>query len=247
MSEITNPQDVELEEIVLGACLLESKAITLVASILRPEVFYTETNRDIYAALQSLYHAGQAIDIMTIKEELARRGKLESIGGLYTLVRISSRVVSSAHLEYHARILKQKYIRREAILGFHKLLSLAADETTDIDDTLADAHTLLDRLENECGTAEHLRSMSQLMEDTIKLIEARVAGNKNGVTGLPTGFADLDRLTCGWQPGEEIVIAARPAVGKTAFALHLARTAASAGYHIAVYIFTYTIFFLMNN
>lgn len=235
MSEITNPQDVELEEIVLGACLLESKAITLVASILRPEVFYTETNRDIYAALQSLYHAGQAIDIMTIKEELARRGKLESIGGLYTLVRISSRVVSSAHLEYHARILKQKYIRREAILGFHKLLALAADETTDIDDTLADAHTLLDRLENECGTAEHLRSMSQLMEDTIKLIEARVAGNKNGVTGLPTGFADLDRLTCGWQPGEEIVIAARPAVGKTALALHLARTAASAGYHIAVY------------
>ena len=235
MSEITNPQDVELEEIVLGACLLESKAITLVASILRPEVFYTETNRDIYAALQSLYHAGQAIDIMTIKEELARRGKLESIGGLYTLVRISSRVVSSAHLEYHARILKQKYIRREAILGFHKLLALAADETTDIDDTLADAHTLLDRLENECGTAEHLRSMLQLMEDTITSIEARVAGNKNGVTGLPTGFADLDRLTCGWQPGEEIVIAARPAVGKTAFALHLARTAASAGYHIAVY------------
>ena len=235
MSEITNPQDVELEEIVLGACLLESKAITLVVSILRPEVFYTETNREIYAALQSLYHAGQAIDIMTVKEELARRGKLELIGGLYTLVRISSRVVSSAHLEYHARILKQKYIRREAILGFHKLLALAADETTDIDDTLTDAHTLLDRLENECGTAEHLRSMLQLMEDTIKLIVVRMANNKNGVTGLPTGFADLDRLTCGWQPGEEIVIAARPAVGKTAFALHLARTAASAGYHIAVY------------
>ena len=146
MSEITNPQDAELEEVVLGACLLESKAITLVAGILRPEVFYTETNREIYAAL---YHAGQVIDIMTIKEELARHGKLEFIGGLYTLVRISSRVVSSAHLEYHARILKQKYIRRETILGFHKLLALAADETTDIDDTLADAHSLLDRLEKE--------------------------------------------------------------------------------------------------
>ena len=80
-----------------------------------------------------------------------------------------------------------------------------------------------------------------------KLIEARMASNKNSASGLTTGFADLDRVTCGWQPGEEIVIAARPAVGKTAFALHLARTAASAGYHIAVYIFTYTIFFLMNN
>ncbi len=201
MSEILNPQDAELEEIVLGACLLESKAITLVADILRPEVFYTETNREIYSALQSMYRAGQAIDIMTAKEELARRGKLEFIGGPYTIVRISARVVSSAHLEYHARILKQKYIRREAILAFHKLLALAADETTDIDDTLADAHTLLDRLEKERGNSEHLRSMLQLMDDTIKQIEVRIASNKNGVTGLPTGFADLDHLTCGWQPG----------------------------------------------
>ena len=84
MSEITNPQDAELEEVVLGACLLESKAITLVVGILRPEVFYTETNREIYAVLQGMYHAGQVIDIMTIKEELARHGKLEFIGGLYT-------------------------------------------------------------------------------------------------------------------------------------------------------------------
>ena len=112
---------------------------------------------------------------------------------------------------------------------------MAADETTDIDDTLADAHTLLDRLENECGTTEHLRSMLQLMDDTIKQIEARISSNKNGITGLPTGFSDLDRLTCGWQPGDEVVIAARPAVGKTSFALHLARAAASAGYHIAIF------------
>lgn len=235
MNEIVNPQDAELEEIVLGACLLESKAITLVADILRPEAFYTETNSEIYSALQCMYRAGQAIDIMTVKEELARRGKLEFVGGLYTLARIGTRVASSAHLEYHARILQQKYIRREAILGFHKLLALAADETTDIDDTLADAHALLDRLEKECGNSEHLRSMLQLMEDTVKLIEVRIASNKNGITGLPTGFADLDLMTCGWQPGDVIVTAARPAVGKTAFALHLARAAASAGYHIAVY------------
>lgn len=182
-----------------------------------------------------MYRNGQKIDIITVKEELTRRGKLEFIGGPYTLAHISGRVASSAHLEYHARILKQKYIRRETILGFHKLLALAADETTDIDDTLADAHTLLDRLENECGTTEHLRSMLQLMDDTIKQIEARISSNKNGITGLPTGFSDLDRLTCGWQPGDEVVIAARPAVGKTSFALHLARAAASAGYHIAIF------------
>lgn len=235
MSEIINPQDAELEEIILGSCLIESKAITLIADILRPEAFYNEKNLEIYATLQSMYRNGQKIDIITVKEEFARRGKLEFIGGPYTLAHISGRVASSAHLEYHARILKQKYIRRETILGFHKLLALAADETTDIDDTLADAHTLLDRLENECGTTEHLRSMLQLMDDTIKQIEARISSNKNGITGLPTGFSDLDRLTCGWQPGDEVVIAARPAVGKTSFTLHLARAAASAGYHIAIF------------
>ena len=164
MDDIVNPQDAELEEIVLGACLIESKAITLVAGILRPEVFYIEKNREIYAALQSMYRAGQVIDLMTVKEELTRRGKLDFIGGPYALVSITTRVASSAHLEYHARILQQKYIRREAILGFHKLLAQAADETTDIADTLADAHTLLDQLEKECGMSEHLRSMLQLME-----------------------------------------------------------------------------------
>ena len=210
MDDIVNPQDAELEEIVLGACLIESKAITLVAGILRPEVFYIEKNREIYAALQSMYRAGQVIDLMTVKEELTRRGKLDFIGGPYALVSITTRVASSAHLEYHARILQQKYIRREAILGFHKLLAQAADETTDIADTLADAHTLLDQLEKECGMSEHLRSMLQLMEDTVELIETRVASNKNGVTGLPTGFNELNRLTCGWQPGDLIIIAARP-------------------------------------
>ncbi len=235
MSEILNPQDADLEEVVLGACLLESKAITVVAGILHPDVFYNEVNREIYSALQSMYRAGQAIDIMTAKEELARRGKLEFIGGPYTIVRISARVVSSAHLEFHARILKQKYIRREAILGFHKLLALAADETTDIDDTLADTHGLLDRLEKECGRTEHLRPMDRLMEDTLGQVEARMTSNRNGLTGIPTGFTDLDTLTCGWQQGDEIVIAARPSVGKTAVALHMARAAALAGYHIAVY------------
>lgn len=151
-------------------------------------MFYIEKNREIYAALQSMYRAGQVIDLMTVKEELTRRGKLDFIGGPYALVSITTRVASSAHLEYHARILQQKYIRREAILGFHKLLAQAADETTDIADTLADAHTLLDQLEKECGMSEHLRSMLQLMEDTVELIETRVASNKNGVTRLADGI-----------------------------------------------------------
>ena len=98
MSEIINPQDAELEEIILGSCLIESKAITLIADILRPEAFYNEKNLEIYATLQSMYRNGQKIDIITVKEELARRGKLEFIGGPYTLAHISGRVASSAHL-----------------------------------------------------------------------------------------------------------------------------------------------------
>lgn len=232
---LLNPQDTELEETVLGACLIESKAMAMVADKLRPEMFYQDMHREIYAALQSMYRAGHEIDIITAKEELARRGKLELIGGPFTLARISSRVASSAHLEYHVCILTQKYIRREMILGFHKLLALAADETTDIVDTMADAYSLLERLEHECGTTDHLRSMEQLMADTLAQVDARVANNRNGVTGLPTGFTDLDRLTAGWQPGEMIVIAARPSVGKTAFALHLARAAATTGRYMLVY------------
>lgn len=235
MTEILNPQDADLEETVIGACLVESKAITLVADRLHPDIFYNENNREIYAALQSMHRAGRDIDIITVKEELAQRGKLEAIGGPYTLARISSRVASSAHLEYHVSILRQKFVRREMICGFHKLLALAADESTDIADTMVDAHSLLDRLENERGTAEHLRYMEQLMQDTVEQVETRVACNRNGVTGMPTGFTDLDRMTAGWQSGDLIIIAARPAVGKTAFALHLARTASQAGHHVLVY------------
>lgn len=235
MTEILNPQDADLEEIVIGVCLAESKAMSLIADKLRPEMFYQEKHREIYAALQSMYHAGRQIDTITVKEELAQRGKLEMVGGPFALMLLVSRVASSAHLEYHVAILRQKFIRREMIQGFHKLLASAADETMDIADTMVEAHNLLDRLENECGTAEYMRSMEQLMEDTVEQVEARVASHVNGVTGVTTGFEDLDRLTAGWQPGDLIVTAARPAVGKTAFALHLARAAAIAGRHVAVY------------
>lgn len=187
MAEILNPQDAELEEVILGACLIGREAMPMVADRLRPEMFYFDKNALIYAAMQVMYREGRQIDIITVKNELVARGKLDAAGGPYELTRISGRVASAVHLEYHVLILREKYLRREMILGFHKLLALAADETTDIGDTLVDAHNL------------------------------------------------LDRLTSGWQRGDLNVIAARPAVGKTAFALHLARAAATAGHHVAVY------------
>lgn len=229
------PHASELEEAIIGACLIEQEALPLVADKLRPEMFYDDHHQLIFAALIAMYQANKKIDILTVKEELTRRGVLEKIGGPYTIVQLSSRVASSAHIEYHAQIVHQKYLAREAVVGFNKLLTCAMDETIDIDDTLIDAHNLLDRLEGESGHHDHIRCMDTLMTDTLKEAELRIAKSVNGVTGIPTGLTELDQKTGGLQDSDLIVIAARPSVGKTAFALHLARSAAMAGNAVAVY------------
>ena len=199
-----SPQAPEIEEAIIGACLIEQGAIPLVADKLRPEMFYVLRHQVIYAAILAMYHAGIKIDILTVKEELSHRGKLEEAGGPFGITQLSSKVATSAHLEYHAQIVHEKYLRR-------------------------------DRLEGEFGHNNHMRDMDELMTATMVEAEGRIANNKNGVTGLPTGLADLDRMTSGLQKGELVVVAARPGVGKTAFALHMARSAAMAGYAVAVY------------
>lgn len=229
------PHAPELEEAVIGACLIEQEALPLIADKLRPEMFYDDHHQLIFAALMAMYHAGKKIDILTVKEELARRGNLDAIGGPYAIVQLSSKVASSAHIEYHAQIIHQKYLAREMVVGFNKLLTRAMDETIDIDDTLIDAHNLLDRLEGESGHNAHIRDMETLMADTMEEAERRIAKSVNGVTGIPTGLTELDKKTGGLQDNDLIVIAARPSVGKTAFALHLARHAALAGNAVAVY------------
>lgn len=232
---MNQPQAPELEAAILGACLLEKQALPLVASMLRPEMFYDNRYQLLFAALKAMHNAGMAIDILTVKEEMTRRGQLDEIGGAYAIVHLSSLVASSAHIEYHAMIVRQKYLQREMMLGFSKLLALAADETIDIADTMVDAHNLLDRLEKEFDRLSRLRDMDQLMDDTLREAKARVLKSKDGVTGIPTGLTDLDRMTAGWQNGDLIVGAGRPGTGKTAVALHLARAAAQAGHHVVVY------------
>lgn len=229
------PHAPELEEAVIGACLIEQEALPLIADKLRPEMFYDDHHQLIFAALMAMYHAGKKIDILTVKEELARRGNLDAIGGPYAIVQLSSKVASSAHIEYHAQIIHQKYLAREMVVGFNKLLTCTMDETIDIDDTLIDAHNLLDRLEGESGHNAHIRDMETLMADTMEEAERRIAKSVNGVTGIPTGLTELDKKTGGLQDNDLIIIAARPSVGKTAFALHLARHAALAGNAVAVY------------
>jgi replicative DNA helicase len=146
MSEILNPHDDDLESVILGACLTETTAMVLVGDKLSPEMFYETKFGEIYSALLSMYHSGKAIDLVTVRAELASRGKLEAVGGAYELVRLAGRVASSAHLEYHALILRQMYIRREMIAGLHTLLASAADESVDLSDALADLHRLAGHL-----------------------------------------------------------------------------------------------------
>lgn len=233
--EYVSPQAPEVEEAVIGACLVEQQAITLVADKLRPEMFYVARNEIIFTALLTMYQSGMKIDILTVKEELARRGKLEEIGGPFVIVQLSSKLASSAHIEYHAEIIRQKYLRREMIIGFNKLLASSIDETMDIADTLVAAHDLLDQLEGDFGHNNQMRDMDTLMGDTLTEAAQRAEKSKNGITGVTTGLVELDRMTAGLQPGELTVIAARPSVGKTAFALHMARSAAMQGHAVAVY------------
>ena len=218
MSEILNPHDDDLESVILGACLTETTAMVLVGDKLSPEMFYETKFGEIYSALLSMYHSGKAIDLVTVRAELASRGKLEAVGGAYELVRLAGRVASSAHLEYHALILRQMYIRREV----------------DLSDALADLHRLAGHLESGAVSDNCLRDMERLMQDTLEQMDKRVENNRNGITGIPTGLRELDRLTAGWQQGDLNIIAARPSVGKTAFALHLALAAGRAGKHVLV-------------
>lgn len=199
-----------------------------------PRNVYEAKYGEIFAALLAMHRAGKAIDIITVRAELAARGKLEFVGGAFELARLLGRVASSAHLEYHALILRGMYIRREMISGLHRLLAVAADESVDLGDALAGLHQLIEHLEGKTDFAGCLRDMDRLMLDTLRQMDGRVANNRNGITGIPTGLRDLDRLTAGWQRGDLHIIAARPSVGKTAFALHLALAAGRAGKQVLV-------------
>ena len=213
--DTTNFQITEIEKAVLGALMIEKKAFPLVAQTLRPEMFYHEKEQTLYAVLENMHRNNEPIDILTVKEALQKRGKLDEAGGAYGIVRLSSKVTSSAHIELHAELIKDRYLRRELIVGINSLTSQSE--------------------ENECSWTQQLRPMQQLMEETIAEAEQRIENTKNGVTGIPTGLAGLDRLTSGWQACDLNIIAARPSVGKTAIALHLAKAAASAGRHVVFY------------
>jgi replicative DNA helicase len=219
------PQSPELEEAVLGAIMLEKDKMAEVLEIIQSEdCFYVNANQKIYAAIRRLFDKGMPVDLLTVTEELRKSDELEIIGGAYYLTRLTMNVVSSAHVEAHARIVMEKFIQRELIRISGEVIGDAYEDSTDVFDLLDKAESGLYEI-----TDKHLRknfkSLTEVMVQTIKEIE-EAKNSKSDVTGVPTGFKHLDRVTAGWQKNALIIVAARPAVGKTAFTLNLAMNAA---------------------
>jgi replicative DNA helicase len=218
------PQAKDLEEAVLGAVMLEKGAFDAVIEILKPECFYVDAHQRIFRAMQGLANKSQPIDILTVVEELRSREELEMIGGPYYVTKLTNAVVSSANIEAHARIVLQKFIQRELIRISGEIISDAYEDSTDVFDLLDQAESKIYEV-----TSTHLRNnyetIDSVLVKTIQRIEDLRHKNED-ITGVPTGFPGLDRVTYGWQNTDLIILAARPAVGKTAFALNLARNAA---------------------
>lgn len=218
------PQAIALEEAVLGAIMLDRDAISIVLDILRPESFYLEPHQLIFKAMVKLFEKSQPIDLLTITETLRKSGELEAVGGPYFMVELTNRVASAANIEYHARIIAEKHIMREMIKVSTGVLRDAYEETTDVFDLLDTTEQGLYNI-----TQQHLKgnveNMGSLSSQLVRQLE-ELRNRPDGLTGVPSGFTELDRITSGWQNSDLIVVAARPGMGKTSFVLSLARNAA---------------------
>lgn len=218
------PQAVELEEAVLGAVMLEKDAIIEVIDILKAESFYKEENQKIFRAILNLFAADKAIDLLTVTDQLRKDGTLEEIGGQAYISELTIRVASAAHIEFHARIVQQKYIQRELIRVSNDIIGKAYDDSVDVND-------LLDFSEGELFTVaqgnikKEAASMNVLVKEAVNQIQ-EAARRKNNLSGIPSGYTKLDRITSGWQSSDLVIIAARPSMGKTAFVLSMARNMA---------------------
>ncbi|MBS1496125.1 MAG: replicative DNA helicase [Bacteroidetes bacterium] len=218
------PQAKDLEEAILGAIMLEKSAFDTVIEILKPECFYVEAHQKIYKAMQSLAIKSLPIDMLTVVEELKVREELDLVGGPYYVSKLTNAVVSSANIDAHSRIVLQKFIQRELIRISGEIIGDAYEDSTDVFDMLDTAEGKLFEITNN-----HLRKnfddIDTVLVKTMQRIED-MRNRQDDITGVPTGFSSLDRITYGWQPTDLIILAARPSVGKTAFALNLARSAA---------------------
>ena len=217
------PQAIELEEAILGALLIDRDALSKVIDILSSESFYVDGHQKIFEAITQLFGDSDPIDILTVSQRLKKEGELNNIGGEAKLIGLSTRVSSSAHIEFHSRIVVQKHIQRELIRISHNMIEQAYDETNDVLELLDTAEQSLFNIsqgnlkKNYEGSFELVKQALQKIEDISK---------KEGLSGVPSGFKGVDRVTAGWQKSDLIIIASRPGMGKTALSLSMARNMA---------------------
>lgn len=228
------PQARELEEAVLGALMLEKDSYSIISDILKPDSFYDETHQIIYQAIIHLAVRQAPIDMLTVIEELRKEGNLDRVGGPVYIAQLTEKVASAAHIEFHARIIAQKYLARELISFSSNVTQKAFDETSDVDDLMQEAESKLFEI-SQRNVKKDVTQIDPVIKEAIKLVE--IAGSRpEGLSGLQTGFDRLDKITSGWQNSDLVIIAARPAMGKTAFVLSMAKNmAVSFNYPVALF------------
>ena len=228
------PQAKEIEEAVLGALMLEKDAYYIVSEILRQECFYENAHQLIFQAIVDLAISQRPIDMLTVTEQLRKSGNLEAVGGPYYITQLTGKVASTAHLEYHATLIAQKFLARELIRYTGVIQGKAYDETMDIDELMQDAEGELFKLSQRNIKNEAVQ-INPIITQSLNLMQ-KAAAQKEGLSGLRSGFAMLDKITSGWQKSDLVVVAARPAMGKTAFALSMAKNmAVNFGIPVAIF------------
>jgi|TARA_Y100000385_G_scaffold59102_1_gene57189 replicative DNA helicase len=218
------PQAIELEQAVLGALMIDNDALSNSIELLKPESFYQTEHQKVFSAIEDLFNNTQPVDILTVTNLLKQKGDLKDVGGAAFVSKLTERVASAANIETHARIIAQKFIQRELIRISSSTIKDAYDDTTDVFDLLNAAEQGLFEI-SEGNIRKNYDKMSTLIRQALEQIE-EIKNKEDGLSGIPSGFADLDRVTSGWQKSDLVILAARPGMGKTAFVLSMARNTA---------------------
>lgn len=227
------PQALEAEMAVLGSMLIEPEAASTATEILDETCFYKDAHKKIFSAALALYQQSEPVDVLTVSNELEKRKELDAVGGPYYLTELVERIPSAANVEYYCRIVLDKSLLR-------KLITVSTKIQQECYDAMTDSHDIIDRAEHEIFALSQNRSRTDfshigpVLHKTMETIEG-YHGRKGGVTGVPTGFKELDELLSGFQKSDLIIIAGRPSMGKTAFALNIARNAAMSGVPVGVF------------
>jgi replicative DNA helicase len=218
------PQALDLEEAVLGALMLEKNALNAVVEFLKPEHFYKDAHKEIYVAILDLFKASEPVDMRTVVHQLRKNGKIELVGGTYVIPELTAKVSSAANIEFHARVIMEMAIKRKLIEVASQIHSDAYEDTTDVFELLDKTEQSVFQI-SDSNLRKNYDNMKNLMARAIQELQI-LKDHKDGLTGVPSGFTALDRITSGWQRSDLVIIAARPGMGKTAFVVSALRNAA---------------------